>query len=60
MELFWYYGWDCASGCIWDPAAVAEIKPRFADRMPERHTGSDFAIVSPINAEHPFANRAQN
>lgn len=18
----WYYGWDCASGCIWDPAAI--------------------------------------
>lgn len=22
----WYYGWDCASGCIWDAAAVAEIR----------------------------------
>lgn len=22
----WYYGWDCASGCIWDTAAIAEIK----------------------------------
>lgn len=21
----WYYGWDCASGCIWDPAAIASI-----------------------------------
>ena len=19
----WYYGWDCASGCIWDSSAVA-------------------------------------
>lgn len=18
----WYYGWDCASGCIWNPAAI--------------------------------------
>jgi len=18
MSLFWYYGWDCASGCIWN------------------------------------------
>ncbi len=23
----WYYGWDCASGCIWDAAAVALIEP---------------------------------
>lgn len=22
----WYYGWDCASGCIWDAAAVASIR----------------------------------
>lgn len=23
----WYYGWDCASGCIWDASAVAEVRP---------------------------------
>lgn len=22
----WYYGWDCASGCIWDAEAVAELR----------------------------------
>jgi hypothetical protein len=21
----WYYGWDCASGCIWDPAAIESV-----------------------------------
>lgn len=21
----WYYGWDCASGCIWNPAAIDYI-----------------------------------
>jgi hypothetical protein len=21
----WYYGWDCASGCIWHPAAIASV-----------------------------------
>ena len=21
----WYYGWDCASGCIWHPRAIAAI-----------------------------------
>lgn len=23
--LFWYTGWDCASGCIWHPRAVERI-----------------------------------
>jgi hypothetical protein len=22
----WYYGWDCASGCVWDASAVADVK----------------------------------
>lgn len=22
MELNWYYGWDCASGCIWDVSCL--------------------------------------
>lgn len=22
----WYYGWDCASGCIWDLSAVASVE----------------------------------
>ncbi len=26
LDLFWYYGWDCASGCIWDSEAVASIE----------------------------------
>ncbi len=21
----WYYGWDCASGCIWDASAIASM-----------------------------------
>ena len=21
----WYYGWDCASGCIWDASAIQSI-----------------------------------
>lgn len=25
LDLMWYYGWDCASGCIWDPKAIAGI-----------------------------------
>ena len=22
----WYHGWDCASGCVWDPAAVEVVR----------------------------------
>jgi hypothetical protein len=24
-DLNWYYGWDCASGCIWNLGAIAEF-----------------------------------
>jgi hypothetical protein len=24
-RTFWYYGWDCASGCVWDAAAISSI-----------------------------------
>ena len=25
-KTFWYYAWDCASGCIWDKEAIKQIK----------------------------------
>lgn len=25
-EVSWYYGWDCASGCIWDLTCIQELK----------------------------------
>ncbi len=25
-EISWYYGWDCASGAIWDAAAIASVE----------------------------------
>ena len=28
----WYYGWDCASGCIWDASAMAAIAVRTSAR----------------------------
>ena len=24
-EFMWYYGWDCASGCVWNPDCVKSI-----------------------------------
>lgn len=26
-DAMWYYSWDCASGCIWDPSAISAITP---------------------------------
>lgn len=25
-DTFWYYGWDCASGCIWDLSAIKKFE----------------------------------
>lgn len=25
LSVFWYYGWDCASGCIWDTSIIKKI-----------------------------------
>lgn len=27
LELMWYYGWDCASGCIWNARAILSVVP---------------------------------
>jgi hypothetical protein len=27
LELMWYYGWDCASGCIWNARAIESVTP---------------------------------
>jgi hypothetical protein len=24
-DFFWYYGWDVASGCIWDQKGIEEL-----------------------------------
>lgn len=26
MSCDWYYGWDCASGCIWNLGAIASVE----------------------------------
>lgn len=26
-KTFWYYGWDCASGCVWNIKAIDRLKP---------------------------------
>ena len=31
-ETRWYYGWDCASGCLWSRDAVADVQLRLEGR----------------------------
>jgi hypothetical protein len=26
FELLWYAAWDCASGCVWDPSIVIDVR----------------------------------
>jgi len=42
----WYYGWDCASGCIWSTAAIVAVEyaPLLALKSSD---GSESAIGSP-------------
>lgn len=28
LQVMWYYSWDCASGCIWHPRAIASATLR--------------------------------
>jgi hypothetical protein len=31
----WYYGWDCASGCVWDVSAIKSIRLREVVPVPQ-------------------------
>ena len=33
-EVFWYYAWDVASGCIWDSAAIKSIENLNKEKNP--------------------------
>ena len=34
LELFWYYGWDVASGCIWSPEGLVSWKLLLGEEHP--------------------------
>lgn len=36
LGAYWYWGWDCASGCIWDARAIAAITLRAVVPVPDR------------------------
>ena len=31
-HTWWYYGWDCASGCIWNLSAIESVWPVYINR----------------------------
>lgn len=33
-DTFWYYGWDCSSGCIWNIDIIDKLEINNDDRMP--------------------------
>ena len=35
-DCFWYYGWDCASGVIWEPTAIGSVILREIVEAPVR------------------------
>lgn len=34
LGLMWYYGWDCASGCIWRPNGATVVPISLGDNPP--------------------------
>ncbi len=40
MDARWYYGWDCASGCLWNNRAVSELRPLPTVEIPVKETSS--------------------
>ena len=34
-DSFWYYGWDCASGCVWDPASIWKVTRVAIEDVPQ-------------------------
>ncbi len=37
MEYMWYYGWDCASGCIWDLSIITKFEVLTTERKETTH-----------------------
>ena len=40
-HLNWYYGWDCASGCIWNPHSITLGKEMLCEHDCFRHHNND-------------------
>jgi hypothetical protein len=41
FDCGWYYGWDCASGCLWEPSAIGSIILREVVEPPTPATYED-------------------
>lgn len=48
MDCNWYYGWDCASGCIWDLSCIQEFIFREYKEYPNGENEYDIRFF-PLN-----------
>lgn len=51
-RVHWYYGWDCASGCIWNARAIARLS-LIAPERPER------AVVPAVDPSRSIPQKAE-
>lgn len=43
-DFFWYYSWDCASGCVWDLSAISEV----GRSIPHTHSRGEPTETRPV------------
>lgn len=55
LDLMWYYGWDCASGVVWDTSIVEIVRVRKNKHKypPQEPRGQSFEMPSDAE-ETPF------
>ncbi len=50
LELMWYYGWDCASGVIWDADAVQFVgRSQVIPAIPDLEPAKEVAVPTEFN-----------
>ncbi len=54
-DCMWYYPWDCASGCIWNPTIINSVvkEPKAMHLLASSHLHSADARLTPITAFRP-------
>lgn len=45
LTIMWYYGWDCASGVIWNLSAIANVTRSF----PVERRGENVKLISNVD-----------
>jgi hypothetical protein len=71
-HTMWYYGWDCASGCIWDTRAISRLELRrirkqylglkektMDEKMQELREITDKLAEDTKDTDHPFPSSSE-